>query len=179
MVTENNACDKVKKKRGISMKLDKRIIDRKYIFDVFNADKAKEFIGEDCYMTNDIELFKDLGSINVYKLNKIEDGFFYDEEEDEYFNFCLPIRWLNPEEKSYRPYTLREFLSKFPMLTTITMRERGDNDCIVTCTFTGYRTRLICIDVCLGVEWVSLGTLADKYEYKNTLGDWLPFGVEL
>ena len=67
---------------------------------------------------------------------------------------------------------------KFPLLTTITMRKNGDNDCIVTSTFIGYRTRLICIDVCLGVEWVSLGTLADEYEYKNTLGDWLPFGVE-
>ena len=67
---------------------------------------------------------------------------------------------------------------KFPLLTTITMRKRGDNDCIVTSTFTGYRTRLICIDVCLGVEWISLGTLADGYEYKNTLGNWLPFGVE-
>lgn len=68
------------------MELDKRIIDRKYIFDCFNADKAKEFIGEDCFMTNDIELFKNLDSINVYKLDKIEDG-FYNEEENEYFDF--------------------------------------------------------------------------------------------
>ena len=72
------------------MKLDNRIIDRKYIFDVFNADKAKEFIGEDCFMTNDIELFKDISRINIYKLDKIEDG-FYNAEEDEYFDFCLPV----------------------------------------------------------------------------------------
>ena len=80
------------------MKLDKRIIDRQYIFDCFNADEAKEFIGEDCYMTNDIELFKDLDRVNIYKLDKIEDG-FYNAEEDEYFDFCLPVRWLKPKEK--------------------------------------------------------------------------------
>lgn len=74
---------------------------------------------------------------------------------------------------------MREFLVKFPMLTTITMRKNGDNDCIITCTFTGYRTRLICIDICLGVEWISLGTLAKEYEYKNTSDEWVPFSVEV
>ena len=57
------------------MNIDSRIADRKCIYDCFNADMAKEFIGEDCYMTNDIELFKDLDRINIYKLDKIEDGY--------------------------------------------------------------------------------------------------------
>lgn len=108
------------------MKLDKRIIDRKYIYDCFNADKAKELIGEDCYMTNDIELFKDLGRINIYKLDKIEDG-FYNAEEDEYFDFCLPVRWLKPEEKQkqFRPYTFMEFTDKFTVGQPIKFRRKG------------------------------------------------------
>lgn len=108
------------------MKLDKRIIDRKYIYDCFNADKAKEFIGEDCYMTNDIELYKDLDRINVYKLDKIEDG-FYNAEEDEYFDFCLPVRWLKPEEKQkqFRPYTFMEFTDKFTVGQPIKFRRKG------------------------------------------------------
>lgn len=80
-------------------------------------------------------------------------------------------------EKKYRPFTLNEFLVKFPMLTNITMREKGDNDCITTCAVTAYRTRVMNADICLGVEWISLKELFDKYEYKSTLlGMWIPFG---
>ena len=86
---------------------------------------------------------------------------------------------LKPAEKKYRPFTLKEFLDKFPMLSTVTLRKKGDNDCIITCILTGYRHRLICTDICLGVEWISLGTLADEYEYLYMYSKiWKPFGVE-
>jgi len=81
------------------------------------------------------------------------------------------------KEKKLRPYGINEFFDKFTMLSRITFREKGNNDCIITCIVNGYRTRPVCIDVCLGVEWISLGTLFDKYEYKDKLGNWSPFGV--
>lgn len=88
------------------MELDERIIDRKYIFDCFNADKAKEYIGEDCYMTSDLEIYKDLDRLTKYHLDRIDDNsFFYNEEEDEYFDYCLPVRFVKPVEKN-------EFLRK-------------------------------------------------------------------
>ena len=82
------------------MNLDKRIADRKHIYDVFNADKARAFIGEECYMTSDLELYKDLDRVTIYRLDRIDDNsFFYNEEEDEYFYFCLPIRLLKLKKK--------------------------------------------------------------------------------
>ena len=86
------------------MKLDSRIAERKHIYDVFNADKAKSFIGEECYMTNDIELYKDLDMVTIYRLDRIDvNSFFYNEEEDEYFDFCLPIKLLNQKKRSICP----------------------------------------------------------------------------
>lgn len=99
---------------------------------------------------------------------------------DTWFNYFIPADKVVFEEepKQIRAYTINEFLDKFPFLSIITLREKENNDCVLTCAFSAYRCRLICIDVCLGVEWISLGTLFDKFEYKDTLGNWLPFGVE-
>lgn len=164
------------------MKLDKRIIDRKYIFDCFNADKAKEFIGEDCYMTNDIELFKNLDRINVYTLDKIEDG-FYNAEEDEYFDFCLPVRWLKPEEKQYRPYTFMEFTDKFTVGQPIKFRRKGMIGCERYFLLNGYQHeqyngRTITY-IYIGQGGYTLQELFEEYEWQeHYTEDFEPFGVE-
>lgn len=161
------------------MELDKKIKVKK-IFDVFSDfEEVKKYYGKKVYCADFRENFSNL---KLYTDRKILKTFFSQEFKPflcsgRQHRYILPCEFVE-QEKTYRPYTLEEFLNQFPMLTTITMRKNGDNDCIITCTFMGYRTRLICIDVCLGVEWISLGTLADGYEYKNTLGNWLPFGVE-
>ena len=163
------------------MKLDHRIKSLSDILTCFDIEEAKQFIGQKGYFALNIGYYKCLADIKYGTLTWVgdDDTFAPFKESDCSWDLFIPeSRLLEIKKKEFRPFTLREFLVKFPLLTTITMRKRGDNDCIITCTFTGYRTRLICIDVCLGVEWVSLGTLADEYEYKNTLGDWLPFGVE-
>ena len=171
------------------MALDKRIIDRKYIYDCFNADMTKEFIGEDCYMTNDIELFQNLDRINVYKLDRIEDG-FYNAGEDEYFDFCLPVRWVKPKEKEkekekkYRPYTLQEFLQKIPIGKPIIFRQKGTTKYEKCLIINGYS----CEDwsglptpyICIGNIMYSLDALFIDYEYKNDYTeDFKPFGVEV
>lgn len=162
------------------MELDKRIKSLSDILTCFDITESRQFIGQKGYFSDYLEHYRCLDSKMYGILTEIEDSKYqFKDENSAHWRFFIPeSRLLENKKKEFRPYTLREFLVKFPMLTTITTRKKGDNDCIITSTFTGYRTRLICIDVCLGVEWVSLGTLADEYEYKNTLGDWLPFGVE-
>lgn len=165
------------------MKLDKRIIDRQYIFDCFNADKAREFIGEDCFMTNDIELFKNLDSINVYKLDKIEDG-FYDEEEDEYFDFCLPVRFSQPKEKKYRPYTLMEFQEQFHIGCSITFRRKSASTSQKCLILLGYEFTEIEHEtteiIIIGRDRYDLQELFERYEYQlSYTDDFKPFGVEV
>ena len=165
------------------MKLDKRIIDRKYIFDCFNADEAKEFIGEDCFMTNDIELFKNLDSINVYKLDKIEDG-FYNEEEDEYFDFCLPVRWSKPKEKKFRPYTFMEFTDIFIVGQPIKFRQKGAVGWERYLILNGYQheqheDRTVTY-IYIGSQGYTLDALFNDYErQEHYTEDFEPFGVEV
>lgn len=158
-------------------KLDPRIKDRKYIFDCFNSDKAKDYIGKECYMTDEFDRFSNLDDVGLGTLYGIDD--YFKSSPDDWFTFCLPVDFIKPKERKYRPYTLEEFLKEFPMRTTITMRKKGDRDCVITCTCTGYRTRIICTDVCLGAEWISLETLADEYEYQYMFSEiWKPFGIK-
>ena len=166
------------------MKLDKRIIDRKYIYDCFNADDAREFIGEECFMANDIELFINLDRINVYTLDKIEDG-FYNKEEDEYFDFCLPVRWLKPEEKQkqYRPYTLMEFTNIFTVGLPIKFRKKGEVGNERYLILNGYsHNQLIgetTTDIYIGIGAYTLDELFSKYEWQeHYTEDFKPFGVE-
>jgi hypothetical protein len=166
------------------MKLDKRIINRKFIYDCFNADEAREFIGEDCFMTNDIELFKNLDCINVYKLDKIEDG-FYNAEEDEYFDFCLPVRWLKPEEKQkqFRPYTFMEFTDKFTVGQPIKFRRKGNEGWERYLILNGYRheqrdDRTITY-IYIGSNPYTFDELFNNYEWQeHYTEDFKPFGVE-
>lgn len=168
------------------MELDKRIIDRKYIYDCFNADKAKEFIGEDCFMTNDIESFKDLDRINVYKLDKIEDG-FYDKEEDEYFDFCLPVRFSQPKEKKYRPYTLMEFNDKFTVGQPIKFRRKGKVGHERYLILNGYEHELDGLHDDQTITYAYIGAipytfneLFKNYEWQeHYTEDFKPFGVEV
>ena len=166
------------------MKLDKRIKEDYKIFTCFGTEQAEQYVDSKGYFTNDIDEYRRLDDCYYGTLNVVDNNSsipYLNKDFSRYFSFFLPEEFVKQKEveKKYRPYKLNEFLKEIPMHTVITMRKKGDNDCIITCTFTGYRTRIICTDVCLGVEWVSLGTLADEYEYKNTyIGDWKPFGVE-
>lgn len=177
------------------MELDPRIILLTDIITCFDTDseKARKTIGKKGYFSFRLGSFYDLSTCDYGTLDLIDtanrdddhgsDDVFHRKENDCYYSFFIPESFLKPKpkkEKKYRPYTLNEFLKEFPVRTTITMRKKGDKDCVITCTCTGYRTRIICTDVCLGVEWISLGTLADEYEYQYMFSEiWKPFGVKL
>lgn len=174
------------------MELDKRIIDRKYIYDCFNADMAKEFIGEDCYMTNDIELFQNLDRINVYKLDRGEDG-FYNAGEDEYFDFCLPVRWVKPKEKEkekekkYRPFKdIREFFIKTNFKNDSFLHIRSKDKIEYWVMVVGWTNN----SLMLGTENFTFEKLFENFEVENFLEvhndeinfmpfGFIPFGVEV
>lgn len=169
------------------MKLDDRIIDRKYIFDCLTSDKAKKFLGKKGYFAGNLYCFTDVQQFCPYGTlaDVFEDSEKTFQRGEILYPYFIPECYLKPKdyptpkEKKFRPYTLKEFLNEFPMFTTITMREKEDKDCIITCTFICYRTRIICTDICLGVEYISLGTLADEYEYQYMFSEiWKPFGVK-
>lgn len=168
------------------MEFDKRITDISKIMNCFTIEDAKKYLHTYGYFADNIEDFYNLEYLNINELTGIDEDSKYPyrnlDKQGYIFKYFLPCAFVADEEEKkeqkLRPYSINEFFDKFPMLSKITFREKGNNDCIITCVVNGYRTRLNGIDICLGVEWVSLGTLFNEYEYKNTLGDWLPFGVE-
>jgi hypothetical protein len=160
------------------MKIDDRIQDRKYIFDCFSADKAKEYIGENCYMTDDLPLFEDLDFISVRKLDAIDNSGFYYEEVDSTFEYCLPVRFVKPvekKEKKYRPYTLEEFLNEG--FEIIVFREKDCPSREFHLRYNGYRKCDNVYKVILGNMSYTLSDLFEDFErFYN--GRWFPFGVK-
>lgn len=161
------------------MNIDDRIPDRKYIFDCFSADKAKEYVGENCYMTDDFPLFEDLDFIQVYKLDAIDNNSFYNETEDRNFEYCLPVRFVKPVEKKYRPFTdTKEFFIK-------TNLEQGNVLYVRSKTYNPYEYHIMLVGwtdegLMLGnFSEMTFDELLDKFElWDEEGGNFIPFGVE-
>lgn len=156
------------------MKLDERIQDRKYIFDCFSADKAKEYIGENCYLTDDFPLFEDLDFVQVYKLDAIDNSQFFNGTEGS-FEYCLPVRFVKPVEKKYRPYTPEEFCNE--EFEIVVFREKDNPLMEYHVRYNGYRRCDNVYKVILGNISYTLSDLFEDFErFYN--GRWFPFGVE-
>lgn len=166
------------------MKLDSKIRNRNYIFDCFNAEDAVAYIGEECYMTNDLELFKDLNNVFIYRLDRIDDNsFFYNYEEDEFFNFCLPVSLIERKETS-RPFTLEEFQERFKVGDIIVYRAKNSRSYVRTAIISAVDTNNIdSATVFIGTYCFTLVELYNGYELQtiaknsNYNWDWIPFGV--
>lgn len=164
------------------MKLDDRIIDRKYIFDCFNADEAKEYIGEDCYMTSDLELYKDLDRVHIYRLDrsdKIFEPFFYNEENDEYFDYCLPVRFVRPtKEKVYKPFDPVTFEQHYGIGSVIKYRRKDERHITYKTIVESIVTNDYSKDSYVVIRGYSytLEGLFKNYELCE-YGEWKPFGV--
>ena len=161
------------------MKLDDRIMDRKYIFDCFTSDKAKEYIGENCYMTDDFPLFEDLDFIQIYKLDAIDNSSFYNAAEDSSFEYCLPVRFVKPaEEKGYKPFDPVTFEQHYGIGSVIKYRKTDMKDLIFRALVTAAVR-----DVNSGEFYIVLG--ANSYTFNELFknyeiceyGEWKPFGV--
>ena len=170
-------------------KLDPRIKDRKYIFDCFNADEAKKYIGKLCYMTDYLNRFEDVESTAKCILHKIEDSrkdsgtcapFV---ECDFRFSYCLPAEFVAPKVKIYRPYTLAEFCSKFTIGRPINFRKKDNVGNEQYLILNGYITvkefdRTVHY-ICIGSTSYILNELFNEYEWQElSTKEWKLFGVE-
>lgn len=168
------------------MELDPRIKDRKYIFDCFNADEAKKYIGKKCYVTDWFERFENIEWTGKGTLLGIDDDGHFVAEHGR-FGFCLPIEFVEsnaPKEKRYRPYTFMEFCEKFTVGRPIKFRQKGKEGYERYLILNGYRheqhkgkTNTF---VCIGPGGFSLEELFNEYEWQeHYTEDFEPFGVEV
>lgn len=113
------------------MELDKRIDKNKTYIDCFETELAKKFIGKECYLSNDVTLFKNVDSLYKAVLKEVDEEAIspYMLENTRWrhsSNFILPCEWVKSEEpeKKYRPYTLAEWVDQHEIGEVIHYRDK-------------------------------------------------------
>ena len=165
------------------MDLDKRIL--KNPLSGFDKDEAKMclFLSKKGYFGNFVEDFEDVSKSPFGTLRYMVDGFFSpDVDGNDLYTFFLPEEFVNPEPpKTYRPFNLDEFRSKFPLLSVITFREK-DVGTVYTQCFLGYTEYEGFKDhepfVTLGSCEFRLNELFEEYELLDSENKYIPFGVK-
>lgn len=83
------------------MKLDPRIKKGKKPLTPLDIEKAKEFIGKECYFTNDLREYEDLTTVTAKILGRVGNSFFFAEKEKnrlyvyvQLYTYCLPCDWV-------------------------------------------------------------------------------------
>ena len=178
------------------MELDKRIIEGKKPLTCFEANQAKFFLGEKCYLTNDISIFANLNKfIEEEKCSNVT----YDGVIDTLENigtelsmpfetarlrwkFCIPCEWVKEEkeEPKYRPYTIKDFEKAFlkdEFEDFIIFRDKDYPDNVYTMRYNGNFKKGEFEYICLGAKNFSFEHLFENYEVANYDGDFVPFGV--
>lgn len=166
----------------MAMGLDKRIL--KIPLSGFDGGKCSIFLyaSSKGYFGNCLEDFEDLSKAKFGTLMRLKNGSFspYEDGKDLY-TFFLPEDWVKPEpNEEYRPYTLDEFRSKFPLLSTITFREK-DTETVFTLCFLGYsvyKNNDYEPFVTLGACEFHLEELFKEYELLDSENKYVPFGVK-
>jgi hypothetical protein len=74
---------------GLKMNIDENIEDRKYIFDCFNSENAREYIGQRCYFSDELSDFFDLSVCEFGTLTRVYDTPSPFEKGNSAFRFCL------------------------------------------------------------------------------------------
>ena len=178
------------------MELDKRIKEGKRPLNCFDTEQAMQFIGKQCYFSDDATDFMDLDKADgdtlfyVAELQNIwtaEEYCFADNSNA--YRFILPFEWVKPEEskepeKKYRPFSLEEFLKIFDIGDQIDFKGKGYCDEVKVAMFTGYITDVDrsddetpgAVELMLGCFHYSLLDLFKDYELFLD-DEWQPFGV--
>ena len=165
------------------MELDKRIKEGKRPLNCFDAEQAKQFIGEKCYFSDDARDFMNLDKADgdtlfyVAELQNIwtaEEYCFADNSND--YRFILPLEWVKPgeHEKKYREYKdLDEFFD-------VTGLEIGD---LIKLKFPGNNVaELLIVGGCdnglfIGIHKYTFKQLFEIVEISIS-GEWIPFGIK-
>lgn len=168
------------------MKLDSRIILQTDILTCFDNEKAKMFIGQKGYFTDDLYRFDDLRYLDYGTLTDVRDcrnGTFHRGDAYYYQQFFIPESCLKPVEKRYRAYTLAEFCAKFTIGRPINFRKKDNVGNEQYLILNGYKTvkeldRTVHY-ICIGSTSYILNELFDEYEWQElSTHDWKLFGVE-
>lgn len=157
------------------MKLDSRIKQGKRPLTPFDIDEAREYVGKDCYFSNDITSFAYLGSLNKGELTSVGDDeinpYKHIGERSSYAtNFILPCEWV----ETSRPFTIQEFLQCFNVFETIHYRKKH-NDSVLTGQFKGFYVLNEDVTVQIGNSVIPLKTLYNECEVY-IFGKWQVFG---
>ena len=166
------------------MELDKRIKEGKRPLTCFDTEQAMQFIGKQCYFSDDATDFMDLDKADgdtmfyVAELQNVwtaEEYCFADDSDD--WRFILPCEWVEEEkkepEKKYREYKdLSEFFD-------VTGLEIGD---LIHLKFPGGNdAELLIVGGCnnslfIGIHKYTFKELFEMVEISIS-GEWKPFGV--
>ena len=159
--------------------MDKRIL--KNPLSGFDTDEVNRclYTSKKGYFGSFVDDFEDVRQLTFGTLRCVEDGLF-SPNEDEFYSFFLPEDYVSPEpSEEYRPYTLEEFRAKFPLLSSITFREK-DTGTVYTFCFLGY-TEYKDNDyepfVTLGACEFHLEELFKEYELLDSENKYVPFGT--
>lgn len=160
------------------MDLDPRIEDRKYIFDCFNSNLASKYIGQVCYLSNNIEEFGDLDLVNIDTLKYIGESNFYGSDK-QVFMFCLPFDFVKEKEKEYEPFDPSTFEDRFDVGSVIKYRRKCHTQVVYKSLVENISYNEKTKEFFVTIRGITY-TLADLFEdfelYEN--GEWIPFGLE-
>ena len=173
------------------MELDKRIMPGKRPLSCFDTEQAMQFIGKQCYFSDDARDFMNLDKADgdtlfyVAELQNIwtaEEYCFADNSND--WRFILPLEWVTEEktepEPKYRPYTIKDFRKAFvkeEFDVFIILRDKHNPDDIYTLRYNGSFRKGQFEYICLGTKIFSFESLFEVVEISIN-GEWQPFGVK-
>ncbi len=162
------------------MDLDPRIKDRAYIFDCFNSKLASKYIGQVCYLSNNIAKFGDLDNvdIDIDTLKDIGEEHFYGSGKR--FAFCLPFEFVKEKENKYKPFDPETFEKRYNLgISVIKYRRKGAYNlvykAIITSTIFNEKTKEFFVYM-KGLSY-TLDELFKEYELFED-GEWKPFGIK-
>ena len=158
------------------MDLDPRIKDRAYIFDCFNSKLASKYIGQACYLSNDISNFSDLDLVDIGTLKYIAERYFYG--GDKQFMFCLPFDFVKEKENKYKPFDPETFEEHYGIGFALKYRRKDHKityRAMIEATTFNEETKEFFV-MMRGMIY-TLDELFKEYElFKN--GEWIPFGIK-
>lgn len=168
------------------MKLDSRIIEGKKPLDCFDAENKelmKSFLNKEGYVSNNLENFCLLEGCfkrllnNVFK--KVKDCFktSINGGDGGNWKYFLPAEWVKEPEKTYRAYTVMEFIKEYPLGSYLHFRPKSDTMEMhrLIDGYNDYKNGNGTLFMC-GTGF-SMSELYDNYEIYVD-GVWKPFGVE-
>lgn len=179
------------------MELDPRIKSVPDILTPFDAERAKEFIGQKGFFANDIQCFDNLyGCVYGVLVNAFADDSnehycnpYQYQDNDHSYPYFIPESSLKPEEeepdeKKYRPYTPEEFCAEFFAGQKINFREKDDPESeqslIVQGVWLSPRDGKTVVYARMESYLYSFDELFYGYEWRMYYQkDFRPFGVEV